>query len=84
MGIYIFVLVVSLALLPVAWRRSGSMTRYVAMTGAPMVWVLLAAVSIGAAICHVAGDPGLALGSFTGGLIGTAFVQVTLVRRSLK
>lgn len=84
MGIYVFVLVVSVVLLPISWRRSGSMTRYVQMTGAPLVWVLLAAASVLAAVCEAAGAGDLGLALFTGALIGTAFVQVTLVRRGLK
>ncbi len=84
MGLYIFVLVVSAVLLPVSWRRSRSMTRYVTMTGAPLVWVLLAAASVVSLICEAVGNRSLGLTLFTGALIGTAFVQVTLVRRGLK
>jgi hypothetical protein len=83
-GLYVFVLVVSVLLLPVSWRRSGSMTRYVQLTGAPLVWALLAAASVVSVVCEAAGVPDLGLALFTGGLIGTAFVQVTLVRRGLK
>ncbi|MGL5857495.1 MAG: hypothetical protein ACRC35_03670 [Angustibacter sp.] len=84
MGLYIVVGVISVVLLPVAWRRSGSMTRYVTMTGAPVVWVLLAATAVVSATAEVADAPSLGRGLFTGGLIGTAFVQVLLVRRGLR
>lgn len=81
MGFYAVVGVMSLALLPLAYKRSGSMTHYVPITGAPVVWLLLAVASGTAAISEAAGDPGTSQAVFSGGLIGTAFVQVLLLRR---
>lgn len=81
MGFYAVVGVMSLALLPVAYKRSGSMTHYVPITGAPVVWLLLLVASGTAAISEAAGDPGTSQAVFSGGLIGTAFVQVLLLRR---
>lgn len=83
MTFYLVVGVIALVLLPVAYRRSGSMTRYRVVTGAPLVWVLLAAASAGAVIAYLAGDPSLAQGVFSGGLLGTAFAQIVLLRRGL-
>src|SRR5215217_712782 len=83
MPLYVAVLVVSLPLGWLAWRRSaGSMTRYRLYTGAPVVWVLLAAVAMSAVLAELAGQADLALALFTGGLIGTGLVQVVLLRRS--
>ena len=83
MSFYLVVGVVSLVLVPIALRRSGSMTKYVMYTGAPIVWVLLAIASLSAAAVEYAGDPSTAQGVFTGGLIGTAFVLVVLMRRGV-
>jgi hypothetical protein len=81
MGFYALVGVVSLVLFPLAYKRSGSMTRYVPVTGAPVVWLLLAVAAATAAITEAAGDPGTSQAVFSGGLIGTAFAQVVLLRR---
>lgn len=81
MGFYALVAVVSLMLLPLSYKRSGSMTEYVKVTGAPIVWLLLVVASGTAAITEAAGDPGTSQAVFSGGLIGTAFVQVVLLRR---
>lgn len=82
MGLYVAVAGGCLLLVPVAWWRSRSMTRYVVVTGAPVVWVLLGVASVAAALVHRA-DPSTAQQLFLGGLLGTAFVQVTLLRRTL-
>ena len=81
MGFYALVGLVSLVLLPVSYRRSRSMTHYVPVTGAPIVWLLLMVASGTAAISEAAGDPGTSQAVFSGGLIGTAFVQIMLLRR---
>jgi hypothetical protein len=82
-ALYAVVLVVSVLVGCLSWRRSGgSMTRYRLYTGAPLVWVLLGAVAVSALLAERAGDADLALGLFTGGLIGTGLVQVVLLRRS--
>ncbi len=82
MDFYLVVLAVCLVLGPVAWRRSGSMTRYVTLTGAPVVWVLLGLTAVLAAVAERSGDPRTAQELFTGGLIGTGFAQVVLLRRT--
>jgi hypothetical protein len=79
---YLVVLAVCLVLGPISYRRSGSMTRYVTYTGAPVVWVLLALTAVLAATSERAGDPRTAQELFTGGLIGTGFAQVVLLRRT--
>lgn len=81
MTLYLVVLAVCLVLGPVAWRRSGSMTRYLTITGAPVVWVLLAVTGLVAAVTDRWGDARTAQELFTGGLIGTGFAQVVLLRR---
>ena len=81
MGFYALVGVVSLVVFPLAYKRSGSMTRYVPFTGAPVVWLLLMVASVTAAAAEAAGDPGTSQAVFSGGLIGTAFAQVVLLRR---
>ncbi|HEX3004884.1 MAG TPA: hypothetical protein VHO27_11790 [Angustibacter sp.] len=81
MGFYALVGVLSLVLFPLAYKRSGSMTRYVPLTGAPIVWLLLLVASGTAAISEAAGDPGTSQAVFSGGLIGTAFAQLVLLRR---
>jgi hypothetical protein len=81
MGFYAVVAIVSLVLFPVAYKRSGSMTHYVPVTGAPVVWLLLLVASTTAAIAELSGDPGTSQAVFSGGLIGTAFAQVVLLRR---
>ena len=83
MPLYTAVLLLSVLVGSLSWRRSGgSMTRYRLYTGAPLVWVLLGTVAASALLTELTGDADLALGLFTGGLIGTALVQVVLVRRS--
>ncbi len=84
MGFYALVAVVSLVVFPLAYKRSGSMTRYVAITGAPVVWLLLVVAAGTAAIAEGLGDPGTSQAVFSGGLIGTAFAQVVLLRRSAR
>lgn len=81
MRVYVVVAVLSLILLPLAYRRSGSMTRYRTMTGAPVIWVLLAASSLVAVVVAALGGEDTGHSVFTGGLIGTAFTQVVLLRR---
>lgn len=81
MGFYALVAVVSLLVFPLAYKRSGSMTHYVPVTGAPIVWLLLVVAAGTAAISEAAGDPGTSQAVFSGGLIGTAFTQVLLLRR---
>ncbi|WP_426564072.1 hypothetical protein ACPPVT_21905 [Angustibacter sp. McL0619] len=71
---------ISVVLLPISYRRSGSMTRYVVNTGAPVMWVLLLAASLVSWAIALAGNDALAVQLFVGGLIGTAFVQVYLMR----
>ena len=84
MRLYVVVLLVSVVVGAVSWRRSGgSMTRYQLYTGAPLVWVLLAVAATTALAADVAGDPVLATELFTGGLIGTGLVQVVLLRRGV-
>lgn len=81
MGFYAVIAILSLAVFPLAYKRSGSMTHYVPMTGAPVVWLLLLVASGTAAIAEAAGAPGTSQAVFSGGLIGTAFAQVVLLRR---
>jgi hypothetical protein len=81
--LYTAVLVLSVLVGCLAWRRSGgSMTRYRLYTGAPLVWVLLGTVAASALLTQLTGDANLALALFTGGLIGTGLVQFVLLRRS--
>jgi hypothetical protein len=84
MGFYTLVGAVSLVLLPLAYKRSGSMTRYVPMTGAPVVWLLLMVAAVSAAISEASGAQGTSQAVFSGGLIGTALVQVVLLRRGVR
>ena len=42
---------------PISWRRSGSMTKYVMFTGAPIVWLLLADRALSSRRCSSAGTP---------------------------
>lgn len=84
MGFYALVGVVSLVLFPLAYKRSGSMTRYVPVTGAPVVWLLLMVAAGTAAVAEASGAPGTSQAVFSGGLIGTAFVQVVLLRRGVR
>jgi hypothetical protein len=81
MGFYLVVGLASLCLLPVSYKRSGSMTRYVTISGAPIVWLLLAFAAGSAAVIERTGGAGTSQAVFTGGLIGTAFVQIVLLRR---
>lgn len=83
MGFYVVVLLACAGIFVASWRRSDrSMTRYVMFTGAPIVWVLLGASALVAALSVLFGnDEELGRGVFTGGLIGTALVQVVLLRR---
>jgi hypothetical protein len=81
-GLYVAVAVLCVLLVPISHRRSRSMTRYVVITGAPVVWILLGAASAVSAAVHLA-SPSTAHGVFAGGLIGTAFVQMVLLRRNL-
>jgi hypothetical protein len=82
--LYALVLVVSLVVGVVSWRRSGgSMIRYELYTGAPVVWLLLAGTAVSAIAAEAAGDPALATELFTGGLIGTGLAQVVLLRRGV-
>ncbi len=83
MTFYLVVVAVAAVLLPFSYKRSGSMTHYVTFTGAPVVWVLLAIAGAAAVIVHRAGDPTTAQEVFTGGLIGTGFAQIVLLRRGL-
>lgn len=81
MGFYLVVLGLCVVLGPVSWRRSRSMTRYLTLTGAPVVWVLLAISAALAVVAERSGDARAAQQLFTGGLIGTGFAQVVLLRR---
>ena len=72
----------SLVLGILAWRRSGSLTRYRMYTGAPIVWVLLAGSCLAALLADSTGNADLASGLVTGGLIGTGLVLAVLVRRT--
>ena len=83
MGFYLVVALACLVLVAVSWRRSGSMTNYVMFTGAPIVWVLLAWCRVHRRDARALG-PETARDVFTGGLIGTGFVLVVLMRRSLR
>ncbi|GAA4350700.1 hypothetical protein [Angustibacter luteus] len=83
MGFYLVVALACLVLIAVSWRRSGSMTNYVMFTGAPIVWVLLGGSAFIAGMLERS-DPETARDVFTGGLIGTGFVLVVLMRRSLR
>ncbi|GAB3589571.1 hypothetical protein GCM10027446_02310 [Angustibacter peucedani] len=82
MDFYLVVLAVCLVVGPISYRRSRSMTRYVTVTGAPVVWVLLGITAVLAASSERHGDPATAQALFTGGLIGTGFAQVVLLRRT--
>jgi hypothetical protein len=75
-------LVASLVLGILGWRRSGSLTRYRLYTGAPIVWVLLAASCLAALLADRTGNADLASGLVTGGLIGAGLVLAVLVRRA--
>lgn len=83
MRFYLVVLALCLVVGPVSCRRSGSMTRYVTFTGAPVVWLLLALSAGLAVVADRAGAARTAQQLFTGGLIGTGFAQVLLLRRTL-
>lgn len=83
MRFYLVVLALCLVVGPLSWRRSRSMTRYVTLTGAPVVWVLLAISAALAVVAARSGDARSAQQLFTGGLIGTGFAQVVLLRRTL-
>ncbi len=83
MRFYLVVLALCLVVGPLSWRRSRSMTRYVTFTGAPVVWVLLALTAALAIVAARSGDARSAQQLFTGGLIGTGFAQVVLLRRTL-
>lgn len=78
---YLVVAGLCAVLLPVAWRRSGSMTRYVVGAGAPLVLVLLGLFSVLCAVLARA-DGSLAREVFTGALVGSGFTQLMLVRRT--
>jgi hypothetical protein len=81
---FLVVVAVSAVVGVLSWRRSGgSMTRYLPFTGAPLVWLLLGASALSAVAAAQAGDDELARDLFTGGVIGTALVQVVLLRRGL-
>ena len=82
MVLYVVVAVLCTAALPYAWRRSGrSMTRYVLGTGAPLVLIALLAFALLALVLHRS-DETLAREVFTGGLVGSAFTQFLLLRRT--
>ena len=84
MVLYVVVAVLCAAALPYAWRRSGrSMTRYVLGTGAPLVLIALLAFALLALVLHRS-DETLAREVFTGGLVGSAFTQFLLLRRTQK
>jgi hypothetical protein len=83
MGFYAAVGILSIIVFPLAYKRSGSMTHYVPITGAPVVWLLLVVAALTAAAAEAAGDPGTSQAVFSGGLIGTAFAQVVLRRRTV-
>ena len=78
----VVLLVASLVLGVLGWRRSGSLIRYRMYTGAPIVWVLLAGSCLAALLADRAGNADLASGLVTGGLIGAGLVLAVLVRRS--
>ena len=75
---------ICLVLLPISYRRSGSFTHYVTTTGAPVMWALLLMASLVSWAFDLAGDEDTAVQLFVGGLIGTAFVQVYLMRRQAR
>lgn len=82
MVLYVVVAVLCAAALPYAWRRSGrSMTRYVMGTGAPLVLIALLAFALLALVLQRS-DETLAREVFTGGLVGSAFTQFLLLRRT--
>ena len=80
---YVAIAAVCAGLVPWARKRSeGSMTRYSVGTGAPIVIVLIGAAALAAAFAQGSGEADLAREVFTGGLIGGAFAQFILVRRT--
>nr|WP_284289047.1 cytochrome c oxidase assembly protein [Angustibacter aerolatus] len=80
---YAVVLAIALGMLVASYRRSGGeWTRYLTGTGAPVVWVLLGGGSLLCLLVDVAGEGSLAQSLFVGGLIGTALVQVVLLRQA--
>jgi hypothetical protein len=82
--VFLFAAVISLILLPISYRRSGSMTRYVMKTGAPVMWALVLFSSLLAACIDRWGEESTAVQTFIGGLIGTVFVQIYLMRRQAR
>jgi phosphatidylserine synthase len=75
---------ICVVLLLVSYRRSGSLTRYEMYSGAPVMWVLLLVSSLISWGIDLAGNHSTAVETFAGGLIGTAFVQVYLMRRQAR